>query len=52
MDMIAQMTAISFTELPDVVPVAWVKAGVGLDNTNGLFEAYDTLIELGSKTWQ
>ena len=52
MDMIAQMTAISFAPLPDVVPVEWVKAGVGLDNTNGLFEGYDKLIELSYKTWQ
>jgi pyruvate,water dikinase len=50
--MIDQMNAISFTELPDVVPVEWVKDGVGLDNTNALFEAYDKLIELSYKTWQ
>ena len=51
-DMIAQMNAISFTELPDVVPVEWVKEGRGLDNTNAIFEAYDKLIELSYKTWQ
>ena len=52
MSMIDQMNAISFTHLPDVVPVEWVKGGVGLDNTNALFEAYDKLIELSYKTWQ
>ena len=50
--MIDQMNAISFTPLPDVVPVEWVKDGVGLDNTNQLFEAYEKLIELSYKTWQ
>ncbi len=52
MGMIDQMNAISFAELPDVVPVEWVKEGRGLDNTNALFEAYDKLIELSYKTWQ
>lgn len=52
MEMIAQMNAISFADLPDVVPVEWVREGRGLDNTNALFEAYDTLIELSYKTWQ
>ena len=51
-DMIAQMNAISFAELPDVVPLDWVKEGRGLDNTNAIFEAYDKLIELSYKTWQ
>ena len=51
-DMIAQMNAISFDELPDVVPVEWVKEGRGLDNTNAIFESYDKLIELSYKTWQ
>ena len=50
--MIDQMNAISFTPLPDVVPVEWVKDGVGLDNTNQLFEAYEKLIEFSYKTWQ
>lgn len=51
-DMIAQMNAIRFDALPDVVPVEWVKEGRGLDNTNALFESYDKLIELSYKTWQ
>ncbi|MEY3960885.1 MAG: hypothetical protein RIR14_1539 [Pseudomonadota bacterium] len=50
--MIAELDAISFTELPEVVPVDWVKGGVGLDNTNALFEAYDKAIELSYKIWQ
>jgi len=51
-DMIAQMNAISWAPLPDVVPLDWVKEGRGLDNTNAIFEAYDKLIELSYKTWQ
>lgn len=50
--MIAELEAISFNDLPDVVPVEWVKGGVGLDNTNALFEAYDKAIELSYKIWQ
>ena len=50
--MIAELDAISFTDLPDVVPVEWVKEGRGLDNTNALFEAYDKAIELSYKIWQ
>ncbi len=52
MDMIAQMNAITFPALPDVVPVDWVKGGIGLDNTNVLFDGYDKLVELSYKTWQ
>lgn len=51
-DMIAQMNAISFEDLPDVVPLEWVKEGRGLDNTNAIFESYEKLIELSYKTWQ
>ncbi len=51
-DMIAQMNAINFEDLPDVVPVEWVKEGRGLDNTNAIFEQYEKLIELSYKTWQ
>lgn len=50
--MIDEMAAISFTSLPEVVPLDWVKDGVGLDNTNAIFEAYDKLIELSYKIWQ
>lgn len=48
----AELDAISFKALPDVVPVDWVKGGVGLDNTNAIFEAYDKAIELSYKIWQ
>ena len=38
MDMIAQMNAISFTELPDVVPVEWVKpAEMGMDRFTSIY---------------
>ena len=50
--MIDEMDAISFTELPEAVPLDWIKDGVGLDNTNAIFEAYDKLIELSYKIWQ
>jgi pyruvate, water dikinase len=46
------LDALRFDPLPDVVPVDWVKGGVGLDNTNALFEAYDKAIELSYKIWQ
>lgn len=48
---IAEMEALTFEALPDVVPVDWVKSGVGLDNTVGLTEAYDRAIQLLYRTW-
>ncbi|QYZ69083.1 PEP-utilizing enzyme [Neotabrizicola shimadae] len=48
----AELDALSFKTLPDVVPLDWVKGGVGLDNTNAIFEAYDKAIELSYKIWQ
>lgn len=48
----AELEALSFTELPDMVPVEWVKEGRGLDNTNELFETYEKAIELSYKIWQ
>lgn len=48
----AELDALGFEPLPDVVPVDWVKGGVGLDNTNAIFEAYDRAIDLSYKIWQ
>lgn len=48
---IAEMEALSFTALPEVVPIEWVKDGVGLDNTVPLSEAYDRAIQLLYRTW-
>lgn len=52
MTKIDELNAITFEALPDVVPVEWVKGGVGLDNTNQLFENFDRAIELCYKVWQ
>ncbi len=48
---IAEMEALRFDDLPEVVPVDWVKEGVGLDNTVPLSEAYDKAIQLLYRTW-
>ena len=49
---IDEMEAIEFEKLPDVVPLEWVKDGVGLDNTTALTENYDRMIQLIYRTWQ
>ena len=49
---IADLEALHFEKLPEVVPVEWVKEGVGLDNTYFLMETYDRAIQLLYKTWQ
>lgn len=49
---IDEMEALEFTKLPDVVPLEWVKNGVGLDNTTQLTESYDRAIQLLYRTWQ
>ncbi len=49
---IDEMEKINFEPLPEMVPVDWVKDGVGLDNTNAIFENYDRAIELAYKIWQ
>jgi pyruvate,water dikinase len=49
---IGELNALSFEPLPEVVPIEWVKAGVGLDNTTALFETYDKAIQLCYRTWQ
>lgn len=48
---IAEMEALTFEDLPDVVPVEWVKEGRGLDNTVPLSETYDKAIQLLYRTW-
>ncbi len=48
---IAEMEALRFDDLPEVVPVEWVKEGRGLDNTVPLSEAYDKAIQLLYRTW-
>jgi pyruvate,water dikinase len=48
---IAEMEALRFDDLPEVVPVEWVKDGVGLDNTVPLSETYDKAIQLLYRTW-
>jgi pyruvate, water dikinase len=49
---IDELNAINFDELPEMVPVDWVKGGVGLDNTTQLFENYERAIDLCYKVWQ
>ena len=48
---IAEMEALSFEDLPEVVPVDWVKGGFGIDNTVPLSETYDKAIQLLYRTW-
>ncbi len=49
---IADLEALHFEKLPDVVPLDWIKEGVGLDNTYHFMETYDRAIRLLYKTWQ
>ena len=49
---IADLEALRFEKLPEVVPLDWIKDGVGLDNTYALMETYDRAIQLLYKTWQ
>ncbi len=48
---IAEMEALKFEDLPEAVPVDWVKGGLGLDNTVPLTETYDKAIQLLYRTW-
>lgn len=48
---IAEMEALRFDDLPEVVPVEWVKGGLGIDNTVPLSETYDKAIQLLYRTW-
>jgi pyruvate, water dikinase len=49
---IADLEALKFEKLPDVVPLEWITGGVGLDNTYGMMESYDKAIQLLYKAWQ
>lgn len=49
---IDDLEALHFEALPDMVPMEWIKDGVGLDNTYALMETYDRAIQLLYKTWQ
>jgi len=49
---IANLEALDFETLPEVVPLEWVMEGRGLDNTYALMETYDRAIQLLYKTWQ
>jgi len=45
------MEALKFEPLPDVVPLAWIKSGAGIDNTVPLLAAYDEALALCYRTW-
>jgi pyruvate,water dikinase len=49
---IADLEALKFEKLPDVVPLEWITGGVGLDNTYAMMESYDKAIQLLYKAWQ
>ncbi|CAN0454905.1 unnamed protein product, partial [Hapterophycus canaliculatus] len=49
---IDELEMLEFDKLPDVVPLEWIKDGVGLDNTTQLTESYDRAIQLLYRTWQ
>jgi pyruvate,water dikinase len=49
---IDELETLEFNKLPDVVPLEWIKDGVGLDNTTELTENYDRAIQLLYRTWQ
>jgi pyruvate, water dikinase len=49
---IADLEALEFEPLPEVVPIEWIKEGVGLDNTFALAANYDRAIELCYEAFQ
>ncbi len=49
---IADLEALEFEPLPDVVPLEWIKEGKGLDNTFALAANYDRAIELCYEAFQ
>jgi pyruvate,water dikinase len=50
--LIAELDALEFEPLPDVVPLEWIKEGVGLDPTYDLLANYNRAIELLYKSLQ
>jgi pyruvate,water dikinase len=50
--LIADLEALEFEPLPDVVPLEWIKGGVGLDPTYDLLANYNRAIELCYKAYQ
>ena len=48
---IEELEKLTFEDLPEVVPVDWVKGGLGIDNTVPLTETYDRAIQLLYRTW-
>ena len=49
---IADMEALSFAPLPDMVPFEDIENGVGKDGSEVLLENYDRLIQLAYQNWQ
>jgi pyruvate,water dikinase len=49
---IADLEAIEFEPLPDVVPLDWVTGGIGLDPTFALMRNFNRAIELCYEAWQ
>jgi pyruvate,water dikinase len=49
---IAEMEALSFEKLPDVVHIDWITEGRGVDPHLDLMANYDAAIQLLYKTWQ
>jgi pyruvate, water dikinase len=49
---IAEMDALEFEPLPDMVPLETVTEGVGMDPSVTLFENYDRLIQLAYRNWE
>ena len=49
---IADLEALEFEPLPEVVPIEWIKEGRGLDNTFALAANYDRAIELCYEAFQ
>ncbi len=49
---IADLEALTFEPLPDMVPIEWITEGRGLDPTFALATNYDRAIELCYEAWQ
>ena len=49
---IADLEALEFEPLPEVVPMEWIREGRGLDNTFALTQNYDRAIELAYEAFQ